>query len=423
MSEQDLKKNVKVYPWYRAFAYDFLFLWTISILYLTEIKGFSYSKVILLDSIFMLSAFLLQIPMSKLIRKIGRAHATQLASIGSLIFVAIYLFGTTYWMFVIANILYGLGTCTRNITDVEILSLSLKKLKRKNEYSLLEGKGMFWYYIIEAITAIASGYLYEYVNPYAPVIGTAICTIILVVLSFIIKDPLDEDDELIEQQTLENKKEREPSYKTLFKRPFVIWMTIFCFCFFGISSVHQTLSKVYLQNINVPAYLFGYIFCGYKLISALASKYQFKYELKRGVKSLIIFSIIMVFSYSACALIYLINADAIISIIIALLLFASQHIARAIYRITVKNYINGCVSKNSLTKTLTIYSMAECSGYAFTTLFTSLVMEISNNSYVITNLALVALFAIPLIVSAIFFIRALIKSYMTRCTVVRKDIE
>lgn len=423
MSEQDLKKNVKVYPWYRAFAYDFLFLWTISILYLTEIKGFSYSRVILLDSIFMLSAFLLQIPMAKLIKKIGRAHASQLASIASLSFVAIYIFGQNYWLFIIANVLYGLGTCTRNITDVEILSLTLKKLRRKNEYSRLEGKGMFWYYIIEALTAIASGYLYEFVSPYAPVIGTGICSIILMILSFIIKDPLDEEDELAEQQVIENRKEREPSYKTLFKRPFVIWMAIFCFCFFGISSVHQTLSKVYLQNIQVPAYLFGYIFCGYKLISALASKYQFKYELKRGVKSLIIFSIIMVLSYSLCALIYMINADAIIAIIFALLIFASQHIARAIYRITVKNYINGCVSKNSLTKTLTIYSMAECLGYAFTTMFTSFVMEISNNSYVITNFALVGLFAVPLIVGAIFFIRALIKSYMTRCTIIRKDIE
>ena len=65
MSEQDLKRNVKVYPWYRAFAFDFLFLWTISILYLTEVKGLSYSQVILLDSVFMLSAFLLKIPVAK----------------------------------------------------------------------------------------------------------------------------------------------------------------------------------------------------------------------------------------------------------------------------------------------------------------------------------------------------------------------
>jgi len=113
----------------------------------------------------------------------------------------------------------------------------------------------------KAVTSIAAGYLYEFVSPYAPVIGTAICAIILAVFSFIIKDPLDDNEELAEQQKQEALKDREPSYKTLLKRPFVLWMAIFCFCFFGIGGVHQTMSKVYLQDINIPAYLFGYIFC------------------------------------------------------------------------------------------------------------------------------------------------------------------
>ena len=120
---------------------------------------------------------------------------------------------------------------------------------------------------------------------------------------------------------------------------------------------------------------------------------------------------------------YAVNASAIISIILVLTLFASQHVSRATTRISVKNYINTCVSKHSLSRTLTIYSMAECLGYALTTLFTSVIMEMSGNSFVITNISLVGLFIIPLALSATMFIRALIKSYMTRCTIIRKDIE
>ncbi|MBQ8522328.1 MAG: MFS transporter [Clostridia bacterium] len=424
MSEQDLKRNVKVYPWYRAFAFDFLFLWTISILYLTEVKGLSYSQVILLDSVFMLSAFLLQIPVAKVIKKIGRSNATRIASVFSLGFVAIYLFGQGFWLFIIANLLYGLSMAIRNITDVEILSLSLKKLHKKNDYSKYEGKGMFWYYIFEGVTSIVAGYLYEFVSPYAPVIGTAVCALILMVLSFVIKDPLDDEEDILEQQQIEEKQRtREPSYKTLLKRPFVIWMAIFSFCFFGIGGVHQTMSKVYLQNINMPAYLFGYIFCVYKIIAGIASKFQFKYELKQGVKSIIIFSVMMLFGFTATAIIYSINPKATMSIIIVLILFATQHMSRAATRITIKNYINTCVSKYSLTRTLTIYSMAECLGYSLTTLFVSLVMELSGNSYVVTNLSIVTLFTIPIAISAIFFIRALIKSYISRCTTIRKDLE
>ena len=65
---------------------------------------------------------------SKLIKKIGRANSTRIASVFSLGFVAIYLFGQGFWMFIVANLLYGISMATRNITDMEILSLSLKKL-------------------------------------------------------------------------------------------------------------------------------------------------------------------------------------------------------------------------------------------------------------------------------------------------------
>ncbi len=424
MLEKDLKRNVKLYPWYRAFSYDFIFIWTISILYLTEVKNLSYSQVILLDSIFMLSAFLLQVPISKLVAKIGRSNSARMAAICGIGFSIIYLFGEGYFLFIIANIFYGISMAIRNICDIEILSLSLKKLQRKKEFSKYEGKAMFWYYIFDAIGAIVGGYLYEYLSPYVPIGCMGVCAIIALILAFMMKDPLDEEDDIAEFENEKNTiKEHQPSYKALFKRPFVIWMTIFCFSFYAIGSVHQTMSKVYLQEINVPAYLFGYIFCGFKLLSALSSKFQFKYELKRGVKSLIIFSMMMIFAYIGGAIIYSINPDAIISIIIMIVLFSSQHISRAIYRITVKNYINSCISKNSLNRTLTIYSMSECLGYSLATLFTSFIMEISGNSYVITNLSLVALFSIPIIISVIFFSRALIKSYISRCTIVRKDLE
>ena len=326
-------------------------------------------------------------------------------------------------MVFISKYLYGISAAIKNVADVEILSLTLKKLHRKNHYSKIEGKGMFWYYIFEGVTSVAAGYMYEFVSPYSPVIGTAIFALICFVLTIRIREPLDEEEEIIEQEQINKQKEREPAYKTLLKRPFVIWMAIFCFCFFGVSSVHQTMSKVYLQNINVPAYLFGYIFCAYRIIAALASKFQFKYEVKRGLKILLTFTFMMVSAYVFTAIIYEINADAVLSIITVLILFSFQHIARAIYRITVKNYINSCVSKNSLTRTLTIYSMAEFLGYALTNLFVSLIMEISGNSYIITNFSLVGIFLIPITISSIFFLRAIVKSYMARCTIIRKDLE
>lgn len=417
MSEKELKRNVKVYPWYRAFDYDMLFLWTISILYLTGVKGLSYSQVILLDSIFMLSAFLLQVPISKIIQKIGRVRSAQISGVTMLVFTLIYIFGNSFPIFILANVIYGIGASFRNVSDAEILSLTLKKLRKSNEFGKIEGKALFIYYITEGITAIFAGYMYEYVSPYSPLIGTAIFSLIVICLAFVLKEPVEQED----LERLENQKEREPSYKTLLKRPFVIWMMVFCFCIYGLLSMHSSLSKMYLQNIEVPAYLFGYIFCGFKLLAGFASKFEFKYELVRGVRSLITFSVVAILSFTTCGIVYAISPNSWASIVVIVMVFATQNISRAGYRIAVKNYINACVSKNSLNKVLSLYSMAECFGYAVSNILCSAILELSGNSYVATNLGLVAIFAIPLAVSTIFYIRALIKAYTARCTTIRPD--
>ena len=138
MSEKALKRNVKLYPFYRAFSYDFLFFWTISILFLTEVKGLSYSQVILLDSLFMLVAFCLQVPISKMIRKIGRVTSARLGAIAYLGFAFLNIFGTSFWWFLLANALYGVGAAIKNVADTEILSLSLQKLNRKNDFSQID---------------------------------------------------------------------------------------------------------------------------------------------------------------------------------------------------------------------------------------------------------------------------------------------
>ena len=298
MSEKDLKRNVKLYPTYRAFAWDFLFLWTISILYLTEIKGLSYSQVIFLDSVLMFVAFGLQVPITKLIKKIGRIPSARIASMLWLGFSVIYLFGEGMPLFLLANVFYGIGISIRNVADIEILSLSLKRLNRKKDFSKIEGKALFIYNILEGGASIIAGYLYEFVNPYSPIVCTVGCCLISVLLSFLLKDPLDdapEQQELLAKQE-QNKAKQEPSYKALFKRPFIIAMIIFCFSFYGFTSVLNSLAKIYFQDINTPAYMFGYIFCGLKLISAFTYKNEFKYELKKGVKSLIIFSAILLIS-------------------------------------------------------------------------------------------------------------------------------
>lgn len=461
MSRKSLEKNIKIFPYYRAFSYDFLFLWTISIMYLTW-KGLTYSQTIFLDAIFMISAFCVQIPITKFTKKIGRATSIRLSGLCCVTFCVIYLLCNNFWLFALANVFYGLSASIKNVCDAEILALSLKKLGREKEFSKIEGKGTFWHYIFESLAAIASGYMFQYISPYAPVVGTLLGAVTLVVLAIMIKDPKDGEllDEIKIEKTvqkeyqkekhaiiksnnlsynlasysqelklnLENKKSKAKektglSYKELLKDKWIISMMIFCFCYYGIMSVYSSLAKVYYQDIGTKAWMFGYIFFCFKIISALCSKYQFKYELKRGVRSLIIFSILTLMAFGVNGIMASISPTAIISIIVISMMFIIQNGIRAPYRIFVKNYINLSIEKENLSKVLTLYSMAEYLGYSFITMTVALVLDLSGNSFAITNLVITGIVAIPMLISITIFVKEIIKRYTKKQTIIRDDIK
>lgn len=434
MNRKSLERNIKIYPFYRAFSYDFLFLWTISILYLTW-KGLSYSQTIYLDAIFMLVAFALQIPLTKLIHKIGFANSIRIACVFRISFSLIFLLCNNFWMFALANVFYGAAAAIQNVGDSEILTYTLKNIGREKEYSKVEGRGIFFHYVFEAIAAISSGYLFQ-IEPTLPIWGTLISCLILLLLACMLKNPSTNDlepskenpdvlVEVVQEEQIKKKtrKRKGLKYRELLKDKFVVSMMVFCFCFWGIMSVYSTLAKVYFQDIGTPAWVFGYIYFVFKMVTALSSKYQFRFELKRGVKSLIIFAVLAVLTFGLNGILTLSHPTAIITIILVSAMFIIQNAIRAPYRIFVKNYINVSTKKENLAKSLTLYSMAEYLGFSFITLIVAVVMDVTNNSFSLTNIIISCIVAVPMIISITIFIRELIKKYAKKHTIIRSDME
>lgn len=71
--EDKRKFNIKLYPIYKMFSWDLLFYYAISFLFLTEVKGFSSSDVVLLDvSVYTLFKSLSQLPSTIITDKLGK---------------------------------------------------------------------------------------------------------------------------------------------------------------------------------------------------------------------------------------------------------------------------------------------------------------------------------------------------------------
>ena len=94
---------------------------------------------------------------------------------------------------------------------------------------------------------------------------------------------------------------------------------------------------------------------------------------------------------------------------------------RTPYQIFISNYIKVCVHKKNLEKAYAIKTMVEYLGYALMSFVCSALLTAFNNDYGKVSLVYIGIFAIPLIVSVILFVRQLIKKYAQKYTIIKDE--
>ena len=66
----ELEHNVKLYKWYKMFAYDWVFFYAISVLFFSMTKGFSTSDIVYLTAFYTLAYCIFQIPSNFIVKKL-----------------------------------------------------------------------------------------------------------------------------------------------------------------------------------------------------------------------------------------------------------------------------------------------------------------------------------------------------------------
>ena len=80
MDNKRMKKFNKTFPWFSGLSGDLLFWFAIDTLFLKIVKGFNPAQIVSLTSISLIVAICLQIPLLKIIKKIGNTNSVRLGS-------------------------------------------------------------------------------------------------------------------------------------------------------------------------------------------------------------------------------------------------------------------------------------------------------------------------------------------------------
>ena len=179
---EKVNKNLKLYPKYRQLSMDFLFFYTINILFLTQIKKIDMSAVVLVDTFYALFVVFLQVPASYLVGKIGIKKGMILGNICNTIYLIVVINSTNLFNLIIAELFSSFGFALKDISEPAILneSINASKSEKSKIFAKTQGKAVSGYYIISAFSMILSGFLFE-INGYIPIfisLGIVITTIL-----------------------------------------------------------------------------------------------------------------------------------------------------------------------------------------------------------------------------------------------------
>lgn len=120
--------------------------------------------------------------------KIGREEGILLGALHWAISLGFYIVGTSFPMFILAEVIFSLGATFKSGADNALIYDSLKVMGREKEFQSIEGKARSNALYASAVGSIIAGFVYE-VNTNLPFIFSIIFMIITITIALKFKEP------------------------------------------------------------------------------------------------------------------------------------------------------------------------------------------------------------------------------------------
>lgn len=380
------KKNMKLYSIYRMLSIDVVFMYAIKFIFLTQVRNINASDIILSTSMFALFMAIFQIPATIIVNKLGYIKSAFLANVSNVIYIILIMFSTNLIWLLIAEFISTITFSLKEIADPSLLDISIPKTSKKREiFSKIEGKGTSYYFYLDAITSVLSGFLYA-INPYIPFICSALFATMACFLGLQFED-IDQKDKYIEN--MDNKFNDEisdlvKSFKIIVKSKRLRALILYSGLIWGFHCVFADYKTNILSDLGTSSKVIGIIVAVLEITSGIAAKKQQNVHNKFRNKSLTVIGLVSAISVLVAGLIVPLKISNFILIIIVIVCSMSNYASRSIYDILIKRYLGNFASKDLLPKIYSANSFGKNLIRAIIGIVGSIIIGIFTKAYVAT---------------------------------------
>ena len=287
------RRNLKLYAVYKMLSFDLLFYYIVSFLFLSEVKGFSPSKILFVEAFYPLFKLFAEALFIRFIDKQPKKVCLIAANFSLVISMIIFLSTTSEILHILSNLFMAIGFTIKDQVESTIAYdfISEKNHKEKRTLFLkIDGKATSKYHILNAVTSLLSSSLYI-ISPYLPFICTAITLFISTIICFFFK--------IFEEHKKERKLQTRKEYFTELKESFsfinkshrLTYLLIFNALFHGLISFMVAYKSSLLTDINASPTVRGLLFALFSITAYGATKKTHKFQGKFKNRTLTVFCV------------------------------------------------------------------------------------------------------------------------------------
>lgn len=292
MEQEKMAKFTRIFPWYAGLSGDLLFWAAIDTLFLTVVKDFNASQIVSLTTVSLITCIVLQVPLLKIIKKIGNTNSVRLGSMLLLVSSILLTFGKNYIDIVLGKVIYEIAFTFQNMVNA-VLKNNLELQNRNNEYIKVKTKANTIYATATMIISFIASLMFN-LNNYLPMLGCITFCLICFILSFYIVD-YSKYNKIKEESQMKSK--TKIKYNKL-----IIVLIISYEIFYPIVNSGQSNGKLFIQqelltkfDVEKTTLIIGAILCISRIVRVVSNiafnKIHKKYKEKVGVILPILLSI------------------------------------------------------------------------------------------------------------------------------------
>lgn len=390
-----IERNIKAYYIYSTFA-ELLILGPILVLFLLA-KGLNFTEIMLLQSIAAVSVVIFEVPTGAIADKFGRKFSMGLGSLLWASSLLIYVVGTNFFIFAIAEIIFSLGATLKSGADTAIIYDSLKLMKRERDFQEVEGHARSLSLYAQAIGSVIAGFIYS-ININLPMLVSILFMLVTFITTLRFSEPPIEEKK--DNCTIGYFKQIYESGSYVLNHEKIKAILFFLMVFFIFYRAGFWYFQPYMKAVNIPVEWFGAIFFIFNITAAIVSKKSHKIMEITKPRTLSFMALLIITSF------FILGITKVWIGVFAILL---QQAARGLYRPVTRKYLNKHIPSNKRATILSFQSLVTSLAVAITSPFIGMLMD-STDVYV-SHIVLAIAMLILTFISVIYMNKRLGKNH------------